>query len=142
VVTFNPGQRSTEKVFTMTKIEAARRALRSVDRLHESFHAPIMAALQEHDVIPRDGSELFARSAGKTRLERVEAEIESNPSAKAALRFALGSLRSHGIVPDDFIDNDGAAALAKLDKVMAAKSIDPDRRMNIKTACARAGLID
>jgi hypothetical protein len=135
---------STQRGFQMTmseKIEAAKRALRTVDRLHESFHAPILAALAEYDVIPNGGEMRAASAKGLSRIAKVAAESEANPSVKAALTFALGQLRQCGSSLDDILNDAGTdVSLSKLNAVMAPKS--PEWRISARTALHRAGLID
>jgi hypothetical protein len=68
--------------------------------------------------------------------------LVGNPSAKAALSFALGTLRRHNITGQDFIHEDADVTLARLNDMMAKKQIGADDRMQIKTALARATIIN
>jgi hypothetical protein len=136
---------SNQKEITMTnKIEAARRALRSVG-LHEAtpFHAPLMAALAEHGLIPSDGDggELRASAAKLTRIQSVQAKAKIDSVVAAALKFAGGQLSQCGSSLDEILNDAGDdVSLTKLNAAIAKKS--PEWRINCRTALARAGLID
>lgn len=127
----------------VSRADRARNALSTVPSLHKDFHEGIINALDAAGLLdqPSNGGPVRA-AAGRTRIERVNAERASNPSAEAAFAFATGALRARGIALEEFIDEDGEAALHKLDRAMSAKSIGPEQRINVKTALARCGLID
>jgi hypothetical protein len=126
---------------TTSKIEAGRRALRSLG-LHESLHTPILAAMVEHGAIPADGGEVLHAAASGSLIERVQAAAVNSPSIKNSLVFALGQLRQCGNASlEDILTEAGdAVSMSKLDKILANKS--PEFRITARTALHRAGLID
>jgi hypothetical protein len=140
---FIPAKRFTERFCTMAigKRDAARAALHNVKSLNPALHDEILDHMDAAGLF--EGGAVRASASGKgSRMDKMQAEVESNPSAKAALSFALGTLRRHGITTHDFVEEDADRTLAKLNTVMAAKKIDAESRMTIKTALARCYLID
>ena len=88
---------------------------------------------------------VHAAKNSDSRISKIEAAVEaakSDPLVRApALRFALGSLRSHGINLDDAV-NDGEIDIVRLDTIMASalRPVPTERQIAIKTALHRAGL--
>jgi hypothetical protein len=122
------------------KRDAARAALHNVKSLNPALHDEI---LDHMDAAGLFGDTIRASASGKgSRLDRMQAEVESNPSAKAALSYALGTLRRHNITTHDFVDEDADVTLARLNNVMAARQIPAEARMTIKTALARCFIIN
>jgi hypothetical protein len=103
--------------------------------------AELHRLLHDHVVQePGDGGPVRAASSTRTTLAAAMQAAEHDHAVKGpALRYALGSLRSAGISADEAV-SEGEFDVAKLDRLMAAKQLNTERRISIKTAFARAGI--
>jgi len=126
------------------QVEAAKRDENVVNKLRKALtaagipsesHERVISACEAESLFPAvySGSELHASS--DDRAARIEAAL-ADPNKLPAIRFALGELRRLGV------SIEAATDVAALNKAMTDQNLSAERRMGIKTALARAGIID